>query len=152
MKLGVDIRNLQSDSQFRGIGEVTRRSLYSLFQKVLEKQLQWEFIFYVYNREPDPFQFFDVPSGIKWSKVYIDLRKEKNNNNSRIDNILRIFNDIFFHTIPNYNLDVFLQFEYTFGIPKKVPTILIKYDIIPIIFKEVYIHKPKIRDLIHFRF
>jgi glycosyltransferase involved in cell wall biosynthesis len=64
---------------------------------------------------------------------------EKNTTATKAGKLRRNFKDLYSHPIKDSERsDVFLQFDYAFGVPKNTKTVLIKHDLIPYIFWDKY--------------
>lgn len=138
MTIGVDLRVLQIGHQFRGVGESAKRTLNSLFELAATDEDAPEFIFYAYE-DDDPLRLLDVPKTLKYQSVSMGKFPKNNPSRTKQEKIARILGVLFGNPIKQAKgCDVFLQFDYSLGVPTDVKTVLIKHDIIPYIFWDKY--------------
>lgn len=124
MRLGIDLRPLQAETRFRGIGKTLEFFLKAAAPLLSKDRV----VFYVEeNAEiPDIVNLFNdhttqtIPS--------FPLGKTR---------YFRSFLPSYRCAKPSNNdVGVFLQFDAMLGIPKSVPTITIFYDLIPLLFRD----------------
>lgn len=126
MKIGIDIRPLQTGHSVRGIGQVTRQVTAELEKlKAPDDQL----VLYVYENgekiDTAPFgedaitQELPQPKHARISKVLPWL-------NTEVDDIIR------------KTCDVYVQYDFKMGVPKHHPSVLLIHDQIPVIFGNKY--------------
>lgn len=150
MKIGVDLRVLQVGHQYRGIGEVAKRSLNGIFKLAVadEEGSQPEFVFYEYEGLNDPKELLDIPKGLSFEEVNLGLQPLYNPNRTLFDKLQHKFRMWYGNPVTySDKCDVFLQFDYALGVPKHPRTVLVKHDIIPYIFWNDYFTSP----WIHFK-
>jgi len=143
MKIGVDLRVLQIGHQFRGIGEVTKRSLNEIFKLAVDDKDSVEFVFYQYEDKINPLEYLELPDNLEYEIVKLGVRPQPNVERSISDKITTKLNTLYWNPIKQSGKsDVFLQFDFALGVPKNTKTILIKHDIIPYIFWNDYFVSP----------
>lgn len=133
MKIGIDIRPLQTGHKYRGIGEVTKQ----VTNHILERGARdgATFVFYEYDGD-DPKELLSIPNSLKYEVV--KLGKSHESPGSRKEKVRSYIKDTYGRPVKAWESDVFLQFDYSLGIPKGTKTVLIKHDLIPYIFWEKY--------------
>jgi len=142
MRLGIDIRALQTGHKFRGIGEVAKQVTNRLLRYAANDDN--EIIFYEYD-DDDPKELLDLPKGLKYTVVKLGSMPENNLNRSRLDKIKSVTNQLYGLPISDSNKsDAFLQFDYAFGVPRNTRTVLIKHDLIPLIFWNDFFESPMV--------
>lgn len=139
MRIGIDLRALQTGHKYRGIGEVAKQTTQRIVdQAVADKARDDSFIFYEYD-EGDPKQLLHLPKALRYDVVKLGPMPEGSATISRQAKLRRNFNDLYGTPIKHSGKsDVFLQFDYAFGVPKDTRTVLIKHDLIPYIFWDKY--------------
>lgn len=139
MKVGIDLRALQTGHKFRGIGEVTKQTTNRILANaVKDTSHDLTFIFFEYS-DDDPKQLLTVPSGLRYEVVKLGKSPENDSSATTLDKTKRHYKSLFGQPIAgSKRCDVFLQFDYAFGVPKNTKTILIKHDLIPYIFWDKY--------------
>ncbi len=124
MKLGIDLRPIQGETFYRGIG----KSLFYFIQNLSTVDIKGiEFIFYVNKGEKIP-DDLNLPS----NSSFVELSPRKLGNVPKIKVFVPKNKSI--RTSKN-KVDIFLQYDFTLGIPKNIPTIAVFYDLIPFLFK-----------------
>ena len=137
MKIGIDLRALQTGHKFRGIGEVAKQTTNRIIA-LASKNPEVSFIFYEYS-DDDPKEFLTIPRSVTYEVVKLGLMPENDTSARKRDKIQRHLNDFYGHPIKDSSKsDVFLQFDYVFGVPKDTKTLLIKHDLIPYVFWDKY--------------
>lgn len=132
MKIGIDIRALQTGHKFRGIGEVTKQ----VTNRLLEKAAQdgHEVLFYEYN-DDDPKELLKIPKNLIYSVVKQGVMPENAQDRTKREKISHNVDLLYGHPVKDSSLsDVFLQYDYAFGVPKNTKSVLIKHDLIPYVF------------------
>lgn len=132
MKIGVDIRPLQTGHKYRGIGEVTKQVTNRLLQLGVQENVS--FVFYEYDEE-DPKELLTLPKNLQYEVVKLGPSHENLGGKAKA---LRMVKDMYGSRVNARKVDVFLQFDYALGIPKHTKTVLIKHDLIPYIFWDKY--------------
>lgn len=139
MKIGIDLRALQTGHKYRGIGEVAKQTtnrILALADKDIKNNNS--FVFYEYN-DDDPKVLLDIPESISYEVVKLGTMPESDTQATKRDKIKRNVNSLYGNPVENSSKsDVFLQFDYAFGVPKNTRTVLIMHDIIPYIFWNNY--------------
>lgn len=132
MKIGIDIRALQTGHKYRGIGEVAKQ----ITSRVLDMASTDgnEIVFYEYDGE-DPKKLLNIPTGLKYSVEKQGSAPDQRAYTSMRDKLIYNLDQLYGKPIRNSGLsDTFLQFDYAFGVPKNTRTVLIKHDLIPYVF------------------
>lgn len=144
MIIGVDLRSLQIGHQYRGIGEVAKQTLKTIFEFSQEDDIKFQL--FIYECDVDPLEFIDTPPNLDYELINMGLRPDINTSNKV--KISRILAKLFGNPIKEAKYcDVFLQFDFMLGVPTNTKSVLIKHDVIPLIFKEQYFTSP----LVHVR-
>lgn len=140
MKIGVDLRVLQVGHQYRGIGEVTRQCLNRVFQLALaDERGPHSFVFYEYEDDIDPKQFLVIPDGLKYEEIFLGIRPQLGAKRSRQEKLLTKWRNLFGSPVPHAGRsDVFVQFNFDLGVPRRPHTVLVAHDLIPYIFWNDY--------------
>ncbi|MET1033122.1 MAG: glycosyltransferase family 1 protein [Candidatus Saccharimonadales bacterium] len=137
MKIGIDLRALQTGHKFRGIGEVAKQTTNRIIA-LASKNSDISFIFYEYS-DDDPKELLTIPKNVSYEIVKLGLMPENDVSARKRDKIQRHLKDFYGHPIKDSNKsDIFLQFDYAFGVPKDTKTLLIKHDLIPYVFWDKY--------------
>lgn len=132
MKIGIDIRALQTGHKYRGIGEVTKQVTDRLLKQA--KKDGHEIIFYEYD-DDDPKELLSLPKGLQYEVVKLGVMPENDTTARKRDKIRRNISALYGSPIKESSRsDVFLQFDYAFGVPKNTRTVLVKHDLIPYVF------------------
>jgi glycosyltransferase involved in cell wall biosynthesis len=145
MIIGVDLRVLQVGHQYRGIGEVTKRTLDGIFSLALSDDKNHEFVFCEYDIEDDldPKDLLHIPEGLSYREVFIGQRPTPEKPRSKKQRFSDRQRKLFTNPLPGFrDCDVFLQFDHDLGVPTDCKTILIEHDIIPYIFWKDYFISP----------
>jgi len=138
MNIGVDLRALQTGHKYRGIGEVAKQVTNRLIQLALKSNPQTSFTFFEYE-DDDPKLLLDLPDGLDYSVVKQGLMKENNPYRTKKDKLSDAIKDLRANQVKgSSSVDVFLQFDYAFGVPTNTKTFLVKHDLIPKIFWSQY--------------
>lgn len=133
MIIGIDIRALQTGHKFRGIGEVAKQVTNRILP--LAQNDGHTVIFYEYSDGNDPKKLLHMPKGLNYEVIKLGKQPENDKETTITQKLKRSFNDLYGHPIKDSKKsDIFLQFDYAFGVPKNTKTILIKHDLIPYIF------------------
>lgn len=139
MKLGIDIRALQTGHKFRGIGEACKQTTNHLLESLVDEK-DLEIIFFEYDEAGnDPKELLTIPEDIKYTVRTTGASPESELGDKQAK-FKRVIRDLFLNPIPEARgCDVYLQFDYGMGIPKRVKkTVLMSYDFIPSVFKNQY--------------
>lgn len=143
MKVGIDLRALQTGHKFRGIGEVTKQVTNRVI--ALGKEDGCEFVFYEYD-DDDPKALLDLPDGLQYTVQRLGLMPENPKNvrtkQQKVKDNLRLLYGA--PIVDTAKVDVYLQFDYAFGVPKDTRTVLVMHDLIPIIFWDKYFESPMV--------
>lgn len=136
MNIGIDLRPLQNGHKYRGIGEVAKQVTNRVL--ALAKEDGHTFTFYQYDRD-DPTNLLDVPKGLKFDTVLLGVAPEDDVTSTKLDKLKRNYRELYGSPIPqSAKVDVFLQYDYTAGVPTNTKTILVKHDLIPYLFWDQY--------------
>lgn len=143
MKIGVDLRALQTGHKYRGIGEVTKQVTDRILQLASsDKQRYVSFIFYEYS-DDNPKDLLTIPENLKYEVVNLGVMPENNMSITKSQKLQRHLKELYGSPIKDSSKsDIFLQFDYAFGVPKNTKTLLVKHDLIPYIFWNRYFESP----------
>ncbi|MFZ2835774.1 MAG: glycosyltransferase family 1 protein [Candidatus Saccharimonadales bacterium] len=139
MNIGIDLRALQTGHKFRGIGEVAKQTT----NRILELAAQdndndINFLFYEYE-DDDPKTLLTIPKSVKYEVIKLGVMPENDTSSTRIDKLSRNYKQLYGSPVRDSSRsDVFLQFDYAFGVPRDTKTVLIKHDLIPYVFWNKY--------------
>ena len=122
MKIGVDLRALQGNNKYRGIGR-NIRELITALSKIDSKN---DYIFYAFEELENP-----IDSMVLYSKFKYKIKKFKYTNLSHKKFVGILFNEYSPINVTGDNLDVFFQTDMQYGLPKRVKTVAVFYDMIP---------------------
>ena len=122
MKIGVDLRALQGNNKYRGIGRNIRELITSL-SKIDSKN---DYIFYAFEELENP-----IDSMVLSSKFKYKIKKFKYSSLSQKKYVRILFSEYSPINVNDDNLDVFFQTDMQYGLPKRVKTVAIFYDLIP---------------------
>ncbi len=136
MRIGIDLRVLQIGHQYRGIGEVTKQCLNRMFQLVaIDGSNPVTFVFYRYDDDIDPKVFLDIPKDLIYEEVVIGKRPNADIPRSRSEKLVSRWRNWFGAPVPKARMcDIFLQFDFALGVPRKPRSVLVSHDLIPYIF------------------
>jgi glycosyltransferase involved in cell wall biosynthesis len=134
IKLGIDLRPLQAETQYRGIGKTLLYFLNAFTDQNLD---HIDYVFYVNEGSNLPSDLI-LPK----NKRFIKMKPRSAGNIPK----LRVIAPRNRAIRPNRSdIDILLQYDFSLGIPKNVPTIAIFYDLIPYLFRkqELALNRPK---------
>lgn len=132
MKIGIDIRALQTGHKYRGIGEVTKQVTNRIASQAVKDG--HEIIFYEYD-DDDPKELLSLPEDLQYRFIKQGIMPENATSRSKREKIQHNLDLLYGHPVKGSGqADVFLQFDYAFGVPKNSRTILVKHDLIPYVF------------------
>lgn len=138
MKIGIDLRALQTGHKYRGIGEVAKQTTDRIVKLAYNDERTVSFVFYEYD-EDDPKELLTLPVGLQYEVVKLGPMPENHTTATKLEKVRRNFSSLYGTPIQDAaKCDVFLQFDYAFGVPKNTRTVLIKHDLIPYIFWDKY--------------
>lgn len=138
VNIGIDLRALQTGHKFRGIGEVAKQTTNRIIALSQKEKADAHFIFYEYD-EDDPKELLDLPKGLSYEVIKLGPMPENNKSATKISKVKRNISELYGAPIKqSAKSDVFLQFDYAFGVPKDTKTVLIKHDLIPYVFWDKY--------------
>lgn len=143
MKIGIDLRALQTGHKFRGIGEVTKQVTNKILQ-YSENQNDITFLFYEFD-DDDPKELLTIPSNIRYAVIKQGYMPEFNKDRRMSDKVGDAYRALYGKpVIDSDKSDVFLQFDYAFGVPTDTKTLLVKHDLIPLIFWNQFFESPMV--------
>lgn len=124
MRIGIDLRPLQNETKFRGIGIY----LYELLRAMAEIKNKHTFVFFVERAE-------EVPEVVKLFKQreVVQLRP---NRLSHIRFVRAFVSKNRTIKASRHNVDVVLVADGELGVPTGAPSVLVFHDIIPLLFKD----------------
>jgi glycosyltransferase involved in cell wall biosynthesis len=126
MKIGIDLRPLQSHNEFRGIGRYISNLIYQL-SRIDDKNY---FKLYIYEGLDSPIEKLQVADSFNYEVKRIKKPKQKK---CKLDIFFKQYQSIDQDAIKD--IDVFFQPDINYGLPKKVRTVVVFYDLIPLLFK-----------------
>lgn len=132
MVIGIDLRALQTGHKYRGIGEVTKQ----VTNRVIEQAALdgHEVIFYEYT-DDNPKDLLTLPEALKYRVIEQGSMPEGLVARSGSDKVRATVASLWGSpVVGSRESDVFLQYDYAFGVPKNTKTVLIKHDLIPYVF------------------
>ncbi len=124
MKIGIDLRPLQNNNRFRGIG----RYLENVLREMAPLTQQYQFVFYVERSSPLPQDVLGLYKD--YSLSFVASNKIK-----RIKYVRALARPQVRVRPRAGEVDVLLQADPWLGIPKTVPTVAALHDLIPLFFK-----------------
>lgn len=138
MIIGIDLRPLQTGDKYRGVGEVVKQTTSRILSLAKEdKSNKVSFVFYEYDQSDDPKKLIDIPKGLDYEVCLQPAPPEDGEHSAR--RAKQDLRSMFGRSIKGANkCDVFLQFNYTLGVPAGPRTVLVKHDIIPYVFWDQY--------------
>lgn len=124
MRIGIDARPLQGETQYRGIGKALEFLLTALVKQTSKKD---EYIYYVDSGLP-------VPSLLtKLGKHRtIEVQTSRLGRKRYVRSVLPSYKPV--RPSPK-DVDVFLQYDTSLGVPTTVPTLTMFHDLIPLLFR-----------------
>ncbi len=125
MRIGIDARPLQHETQFRGIGKSLEFLLMAM--KDLLKPSD-RLVFYIDAGLPRPKILEHYPDSNVMVVASSNLARKR-----YVRSVLSSFRPI--KPSPK-NIDVLLQYDATFGVPQSVPTVVLFHDLIPYLFRD----------------
>ncbi len=132
------MRALQTGHKYRGIGEVAKQTTDRIVQLAHSDDRDVKFIFYEYD-DDDPKELLNVPPDVQYETVKLGPMPEKNLTAGKLDKLRQHYAGLYGSPVKGSGRsDVFLQFDYAFGVPKNTRTVLIKHDLIPYLFWDKY--------------
>lgn len=138
MKIGIDLRALQTGHKYRGIGEVAKQTTDRIIQLGYNDARGVSFVFYEYD-EDDPKALLNLPVGLVYDVVKLGPMPENYPEATKLEKIRRNFDGLYGVPVKDASkCDVYLQFDYAFGVPKNTRTVLVKHDLIPYVFWDKY--------------
>ena len=122
MKIGVDLRPLQGNNKYRGIG----RNILELITALSKIDSKNNYIFYTFEELENPIDSMVLSSEFKYK-----IKKFKYSNLSHKKFVGILFNEYSPVNVNGDGLDVFFQTDMQYGLPKRVKSVAIFYDMIP---------------------
>jgi len=128
-----DLRALQIGHQNRGIGMYARSVLEHL------PMSDDQYVFYCFDKN-NPIEELGIKTAVNYRIAYTPTVKTALGSPKDIFNVYRLVNHRF-KPLRREQPDVFVQFDFTLGIPRwrNTRTIVIGYDLIPLIMKQEYL-------------
>jgi glycosyltransferase involved in cell wall biosynthesis len=125
MKIGVDLRPLQGNNKYRGIG----RNILELITALSKIDSKNNYIFYTFEELENPIDSMVLSSEFKYK-----IKKFKYSNLSHKKFVGILFNEYSPVNVNGDGLDVFFQTDMQYGLPKRVKSVAIFYDMIPLYY------------------
>ncbi len=153
MKIGIDIRPLQTGHKYRGIGEVTKQLTDRFIAMAAANGDEVVFYEYDYDHKNDnPKTLLNMPKGLQYSVIPQGLNPESKAYASSSKSVKAKYrrNQTSRNPIDgSHESDVFIQYAYELGVPANTKSILIFHDLIPLVFWKDYFESPLV-PLSHF--
>lgn len=141
MKIGIELRSLQNGSKYRGIGEVVKQVTNRAM--VMAARDGHEMVFYEYDGGDNPKELLDIPKDLKYSVVKQGPNPDDNPTLTRLQRFKNTWRALFGEpVVGSCESDVFFQCEYSLGVPRNTRTVLVKHDLIPLLFWDLYMDSP----------
>ena len=138
MTIGIDLRALQTGHKYRGIGEVTKQVANRVIVIATAQTKDTDFIFYEYD-DDDPKVLLTIPQDLQYRVIKQGVMPEGLLPRSKETKVKDAYDALYGSPVKGSSQsDVFLQFDYAFGVPTDSKTLLIKHDLIPLVFKRHY--------------
>ena len=131
MRLGIDARPLQHETQYRGIGKALESLLLALKR---ELKADDNVVFYIDAGLPPPKIIKHYPH----SQVVL-IPTSRLGRKRYLRSVLPSFKTL--HPRPS-SVDVVLQYDASFGVPQNVPAVVVFHDLIPYLFRSQEKHRP----------
>ena len=122
MRIGVDLRPMQGNNKYRGIG----RNILELITALSKIDSKNNYIFYTFEELENPIDSMVLSSEFKYK-----IKKFKYSNLSHKKFVGILFNEYSPVNVNGDGLDVFFQTDMQYGLPKRVKSVAIFYDMIP---------------------
>jgi glycosyltransferase involved in cell wall biosynthesis len=142
VRVGVDLRALQIGHQYRGVGEVVKRTLDEMFQLAVDDGTS--FVFYAYDSPESPTKLLQIPDDLQFKTILLGtapLAKSRTKREKLVDALGYLYGN---PIKTAKECDVFLQYDYALGVPTGTRTVLIKHDIIPFVFWDQFFESPMV--------
>jgi glycosyltransferase involved in cell wall biosynthesis len=123
-RIGIDARPLQGETKHRGIGKTLENLIISLRQ--IDKQNSY--IYYIDTKETKP----DILLELNNNEKIISVSSKAIRRAKYFRSVLKSFKPI---TPKSKDIDIFIQPDASLGVPSNIPTIVIFYDLIPLLFR-----------------
>jgi len=123
MKIGIDARPLQGETQYRGIGKALEFLLGALVKQTSPSD---EFVYYIDRGLPVP----NLLAKLGQHRV-IEVQTSRLGRTRYVRSVLPSYKPI--KPRPR-DIDVFLQYDTSLGVPTTVPTLTMFHDLIPLLF------------------
>lgn len=124
MRVGLDIRPLQTYHRYRGIGVVVTE-----FVQAIDLAQGDHLVLYRYDHEA-PERELSMPAGLSWEVVSLGPPP--------VRPLVRALRPRHRLDVSGQRLDVFVQPDSANGLPTGAPVVTIAYDLIPLVFPEHY--------------
>lgn len=142
MNIGIDLRALQTGHKFRGIGEVAKQVTNRVLSLAAAEKDAPHFVFYEYD-DDDPKELLSLPKEISYDVVKLGPMPEGPTVVGKKETLKRHAADMYGSPVRDSSkVDVFLQFDYAFGVPSDTKTLLVKHDLIPLVFWKQFFESP----------
>lgn len=123
MRIGIDVRPLQNENRYRGIGQALGYTL----EELAKLGRKHKFVFYIDKALPAP----AVLSSFAGCRI-VAIPAAKLGRKRYVRSVMRPYRRL----MPSKGeVDVCLQFDASLGIPKSVPTVAFFHDLIPLLFR-----------------
>ncbi|MDR3191117.1 MAG: glycosyltransferase family 4 protein [Lactobacillaceae bacterium] len=135
VKIGIDLRPLQSESRFRGIGGVLIQITNQLLSHFDVAKNDIEVVFYqeANDKFQQPSELLTIPAGLKVTNFIV---AESRTADGAIAKSKKYLSKV--DQLDTDSLDLFIQFDFKFGVPTRTKTVLIEHDLVLPIFWQLY--------------
>ena len=124
MKIGIDARPLQGETQYRGIG----KSLENVLRVLLADPGEHSFVFYIDGGLTIPSLLENFPG-----RKLIAIPSTRLGRKRYFRSVLASYRPA---RVRRQDVDVFLQYDASLGVPTSVPCVTVFYDLIPLLFRD----------------
>lgn len=132
MIIGIDIRALQTGHKYRGIGEVAKQVTGRIISMAAKDG--HSVIFYEYD-DDNPKELLDIPKTLDHKTIKQGVMPEGDGERTRGQKLKTTLDSLYGNpVVGSSESDVFLQFDYAFGVPKNTRSVVVKHDLIPYVF------------------
>ncbi|MDR3241432.1 MAG: glycosyltransferase family 4 protein [Lactobacillaceae bacterium] len=140
MKIGIDLKDLQSFSAYRGIGEATKQVTNNLLPLLGNNPDGIEVVFFMYDmKQDDVLKMITIPDNLNYSVRYYNPENLNLNKFARLKRALlptKVDQDA-------DEMDVFLSFSIIGYVPKARNVFLVWYDAITLVLYRIYFLRNK---------
>lgn len=146
MKIGIDLRPLQTGHRFRGVGEVVKQTVNRILELAAkDDKHDVSFVFFEYSDASDPKKLIQIPKKVDFESKKVGKIPEEDKTSTKKDKLQRNFKELYGEPVQgSEDCDVFLQYDFAMGVPTNTRSVLLKHDLIPFIFWDQFFTSPKV--------